>query len=123
VLPDDPALQPGGLPVQIRVDAPGVAAPLAGSNVAVFSLVPRVDDVVFRTGPKRLRVTGARLFAPDSESVAILGDRLVASAAYTTSRTDEIAFRLPNGVAAGTYSLRVRVNGAESIDDRTVTIT
>jgi len=123
VLPEDPGLQPGGLPVQVRVDAPGVAAPLAGSNVAVFSLVPRVDSVEFKTGPKRLRVTGARLFAPDTASVAILGDRVVESAAYTTSRTDEIAFRLPKGVTAGTYSLRVRVNGAESIDERTVEIT
>lgn len=123
LLPDDLALQPGGLPVQIRVAAPGLATPLEGSNVAVFSLVPRVDDVEFKTGPKRFRVTGARLFSPDSASVAILGDRLVASAAYTTSRPDEIAFRLPKGVTAGIYSLRVRVNGAESIDNRTVTVT
>ena len=123
LLPDDPALGPGALRVQVRVATPGLATPLVASNAAVFVLVPRVETVVFRTGPKRLRVTGSRLFAADRESVAILGDRLVASAAFTTSRPDEIAFRLPAGVTAGDYSLRVRVGGAESIDDGAVTVT
>jgi hypothetical protein len=122
LLPDDPALKPGSLPVHVRVDAPGVATPLVRSNVAVVVLVPRVDSAEFKAGPKRVAITGARLFAADLESVTILGDRLVASTAYTTSRQDEIGFRVPTGVTAGTYALRVRVNGAESIDDRTVTI-
>jgi hypothetical protein len=122
VLPDDPALQPGAVPVQLRVTVPGVATPLVGSNLGVFVLVPRVSDASFLSNPKRFRMDGARLFSSERESVALVGDRVVASADYTTSRDDLVIFRLPAGVGSGPHSVRVRVNGAESIDDRTVAV-
>ena len=122
VLPDDPALQPGAVPVQLRVAVPGVATPLAGSNLAVFVLVPGVTNATLMSSPKRFRLEGARLVSPGRESVSLVGDRVVASAAYTTSQDDLVIFRLPAGVSAGNHSVRVRVNGAESIDDRTVEV-
>ena len=122
VLPDHPALQPGTLPVQVRVTAPGLATPLVGSNLAVFVLVPAVTSAIFESNPRRFRIEGARLFSPDHESVAIVGDRVVASDVFTTSNDDLVIFRVPAGVSAGTYAMRVRVNGAESIDDHTVTV-
>jgi len=123
LLPDDAALEPGARPVQVHVTVPGLATPLVASNTAVFVLVPRVDAVTFMTGPKRFLVTGLRLFANDLESMAILGDRVVSSADYTTSQQDEVRFRLPSGTPAGTYSLRIRVNGAESIEEGSVVVT
>jgi len=122
VLPDDPALHPGALPVALRLTAPGTATPLVGSNVAVFVVVPRVSNAIFEANPRRIRIEGVRLFSPERESVALIGDRVVASAAYTTSRDDLVIFRVPAAVATGDHSLRVRVNGAESIDNRTVAV-
>jgi hypothetical protein len=48
--------------------------------------------------------------------MTLVGDRIVSSAAYTTHLTDHIVLNAPPGLASGSYPVRVRVSGAESID-------
>jgi hypothetical protein len=120
IVPDDPALQPGALAVQARLDAlagePPEPRTTLRSNLAVFVLVPHVEKAVRAGGV--VTVTGTRLFSRGFETVVLLDDAPV-PALMTQSET-EITFQPPPGLLPGLHAIRVRMNGAESIDSATV---
>lgn len=127
-IPDDALLQPGPQSVKVVLDVM-MGDPLTShlgfqSNLAVFMLVPGpiglpVGPIAF---PGTLQITGERLFHPDHESLTLIGDEVIRSSDYTTAESTEIEFDLPDGLSSGSYPVRVRVHGAESIDERTLTI-
>ena len=127
---DDDALQPGAQPVNlvrdIMVGDPPEPRPGFRSNQAVFMLVPRVDAaelaVVVVDGDvvTIITITGARLFQENKECQTIIGNEVIPTP-YTSATPTSISFSLP-ALAPGTYTVRVRVNAAESIDARTITV-
>lgn len=123
-LADVEALQPGARSVrlvrQVTLGDPPEARPGFKSNLAVFMLVPRVTGVNVTGGT--VRVTGSRLYLENKPCQTIIGDQITEAEAYTMATPAEIRFPLPT-LTAGTYTVRVRVNGAESIDAETVTVT
>lgn len=124
VVPDDSTLQPGPQPLMVVHDVivRNPPEPSAGfqSNQAIFMLVPHIKELDSST-PGQLIIKGSRLFAKGMECLALLGDTVIHSDNYTSKDSTEIAFNLPN-LAAGNYAVRVRVNGAESIDQRILNI-
>ena len=122
-IPDDAALQPGAQSVNvvrdIMVGDPPEARPALRSNQAVFMLVPRVDTAHLAAG--MVTLTGARLFQEDKDCQTILGNSVIPSTAYTLATPTSLSFPLPP-LAPGTYAVRVRVNGAESFDEETITV-
>ncbi len=123
VIPDDAELQPGAVGVQVvrdvKLGEPPVDHTGLHSNLAVVMLVPRVTNASLAAGT--VTVTGSRLFQENKPCQAIVGNRTIQSDDYATSTPASISFALPS-LPAGTYAVRVRVNGAESIDSRTITI-
>jgi hypothetical protein len=127
-LPDDPALQAG--PVTVRVAAqvllgnPPTPHRGISSNLSAFVLVPRVDQLSdnLAANPRTLRLTGTRLFAPHRDCLTLIGDRVIPGVDYTTHSEAEIMMNLPADLAAGTYPVRVRVHGAESLDAQNLVI-
>jgi len=127
-IPDDALLQPGPQPVKVVVDIM-MGDPLSAhlgfqSNLAVFMLVPGPINLTPDLGasPRTLQITGERLFHPDRESLTLVGDEVIRSSEYTTSSPTEIEFNLPGRLGSGNYPVRVRVHGAESIDERVLRI-
>jgi hypothetical protein len=127
-IPDDPALQPGPQPVKVVLDVrmgnPPRAYPGFQSNLAVFMLVPGPINLTpnLNAAPRRLRITGNRLYNDNLESLTLIGDEVIRSSSYRAPTPTSIEFNLPAGLGPGDYLVRVRVNGAESIDERTLTI-
>ena len=134
-IPDDELLQPGPQPVKVvqellMGDPP---TPHLGfqSNLAVFMLVPSVFELIpdLNASPKTLRITGNGLFNSKFESLTIVGDKVIRgnpvppdiASEYTMAGPTEIAFNLPD-LVAGAYAVRVRVNGADSIEERVLVI-
>jgi hypothetical protein len=122
-LPNDSELQPGAMPLKVvrQVMMGNPPTPRSGfkSNLAVVMLVPHVTNVAEAGGT--VTVTGTRLFQENKSCQTILGDHVIDSADYTSATETEIVFLLP-ALSPATYTVRVRVNGAESIDNETVTI-
>jgi hypothetical protein len=125
-IPDDAELQPGPQTVRVVLDVMmgELPKPHIGfqSNLAVFMLVPRIKELDSTTTPGALIIKGTRLFHPDLECLTLVGDEIIRSDNYTTATPTEIAFNLPASLGSGNYAVRVRVNGAESIDDRILSI-
>ncbi len=123
VLPDDPSLEPGVQAVKVtRTIALGdPETPHTGfhSNLSVFMLVPRVTAVSVAAGV--LTVQGTRLFAANKDCQTVLGDTVIPGANYLTATPEQISLTLPS-LPAGDYGVRVRVNGAECLDQETITI-
>lgn len=123
-IPDDDELQPGAQPVrvyrQVQLGEPPEDRPGFYSNLSVFMLVPRVAGVAVAAGT--VTITGSRLFQEHRPCQTILGDVIIEADDYSTASPTSISFPLP-ALAPGTYAVRVRVNGAESIDGATVTVT
>jgi Pvc16 N-terminal domain len=122
VVPDDPRLQPGIRSLRIGHGAMFGEPPTPHvgpkSGTAAFVLVPGVDDVaVLATPTTHLRVQGNRLLAPNAECMTLVGERAVDQSDYDPASTS-IELHMPIPVGATTDDLvRVRVNGAESLDD------
>jgi hypothetical protein len=122
VVPDEPALQPGIRSLRVGHGAllgdPPSPRVGAKSNTAAFVLIPAIDTVaVVGGGDPVLRVRGDRLLAPAVECLTLVGDRAVPADEYDPASTArELRMPLPDG-AAGGESVRVRVNGAESLDE------
>ena len=123
VISDDDALQPGAQPVTVIQDimVGDPPEPRSGfrSNQAVFMLVPHVDTATLAGSV--VTISGARLFQEDTDCQTIIGDQIISSTDYTSATPTQISFSLP-ALAPGTYIVRVRVNGAESIDAQTITV-
>jgi Pvc16 N-terminal domain len=123
LVPDDPALQPGVLPVRVAhglmLGEPPVPHVGMRSNTAAFVLVPKIDSVN-RVAGTNLRIRGNRLLAPDVECMTLVGTKAVPSSDYTGGPGPErFDVPIPSGAQVGD-PVRVRVNGAESIDDMSV---
>jgi hypothetical protein len=125
VVADNAALQPGTVAVRIAADVllgePPVPHRGASSNLSAFVLIPHVTAMTVTPpanpgDPTVLDLQGTRLFQDNRECMTLVGDRIVSSAAYTTHLTDHIVLNAPPGLASGSYPVRVRVSGAESID-------
>ena len=126
VIPDDAQLSPGVQPVQSLSDVllGDPPEPHTGfqSNVAVFMLVPHIEELD-TTIPGALRLNGSRLFDANRESLSLIGDEIIRAASYTgVSTPAQITFPLPDSLESGNYLVRVRVGGAESIDNVTLSI-
>jgi hypothetical protein len=126
-IPDDAGIQPGPIPVRVAADIllgdPPVPHRGISSNVSAIVLIPRLATLTVTPGnPPTLDIQGARLFQENKECVTLIGDRVISSSAYTTSVTDHIVLAAPAGLPAGAYPVRVRVNGAESIDAHNLVI-
>ncbi len=124
VVPDIASLQPGAQPVQVVMDVMIGEPPKSHlgfrSNHALFMLVPHVE-ALDTSSPGELKISGSRLFSGELECLTLIGDTAVHSGAYTSSGDNEIAFDLP-GLDSGDYLIRVRVGGAESLDDRVMSV-
>jgi hypothetical protein len=119
VVPDDPRLQPGIRSLRIGHGAllGDPPTPHVGpkSNTAAFVLVPGIDELAVLAGPS-LRLRGNRLIAPNAECMTLVGEHTVDEADYTSSSPTEVQMPLPAGATTDDL-VRVRVNGAESLDD------
>lgn len=119
-----PDLQPGVDRIQLIRDvevgeAPDQRAfPFLRSNVAAFVLIPTVTAVT--VSGTTVTVEGQRLFRDDAPSMVLIGDRAFSPSAGATPTEVEVTV---SGLAAGTYPVSVRVNGAESIDAADVEVT
>jgi hypothetical protein len=127
-IPDDDLLQPGPQPVKVVLDIM-MGDPLSAhlgfqSNLAVFMLVPGPIMLTpdLSATPRTLQITGERLFHPDRESLTLVGDEVIRSGEYTTATPTEIEFNLPASLGSGSFPVRVRVHGAENIDERVLPI-
>ena len=122
VLLDDAALQPGAQPVNvvrdIMVGDPPEPRPGFRSNQTVFMLVPRLDTANLTGGV--VTITGTRLFQENKECQTVIGNQVIATP-YASATPTSISFPLP-ALVPGTYTVRVRVNAAESIDARTINV-
>lgn len=122
-IPDEDELQPGAQPVrafrEVMLGDPPEARPGFYSNLSVFMLVPRVANVSVAAGT--VTITGTRLFQENRPCQTIIGDEIIESDDYTSASPTSISFPLP-ALDPDTYAVRVRVNGAESIDDQMVTV-
>lgn len=107
-IPDDAALQPGATRVLIQNEQQ-----LFTSNAAAFMIVPSVTALAKNVNT--LTITGTRLWSESLDSLTIVGNAVVMS--YDTKTPTEIAFELPS-LPAGNYLVRVRVNGAESLEEK-----
>jgi len=122
VVPDEPPLQPGIRSLRIGHGAllgdPPSPRVGAKSNAAAFVLIPAIDAVeVAGGGNPVLRVRGNRLLAEGVECMTLVGEDEVPAEAYDpASSASELRMPLPAD-AAGGDPVRVRVNGAESLDD------
>jgi len=125
-LPDDPILQPGPQTVRLNLEIPMGEPPTPRpgffSNLGVLVLVPHIMELDLAATPGSLIIRGTRLSRPDRECFTLLGDRVIPGRDYTTATSTEISFTLPAGLAPGEYPVRVRVDGVESLDLETVTL-
>lgn len=124
-VPDDIALQPGPTAAVVQNDLliGEPPAPHRGfrSNSAAFVVVPEVTTLTpdLNANPQTLTIQGSRLWHETLDSLAIVGVEVIRT--YTTATPGEIAFDLP-ALAAGAYFVRVRVNGAESLEEQELVI-
>ncbi len=127
-IPDDAKLQPGAITVQVQADVmlgePPVAHRGFASNLGVFILTPLVATAGCAAGPQRkVTITGRRLFQNERSCMTLIGDSLIDSAEYSSASETKLEFKLPAAIPAGSYPVRVRVNGSESIDTLPVVVT
>lgn len=123
VVPDDPRLLPGLRAVRlgrgVMLGEPPVPHVGMKSNTAAFVLVPRLDSANVLVGDQ-LRLHGNRLLAPNVECETLVGSISVPESDYVAGSTDTVlTLSLPPGAQSGEL-IRVRVNGAESLDEVTV---
>lgn len=124
-VPDDVALQPGPTAAVVQNDLliGEPPAPHRGfrSNSAAFVVVPEMTTLTpdLNVDPQTLTIQGARLWHETLDSLAIVGTEVIRT--YTTATPGEIAFDLP-ALPAGAHLVRVRVNGAESLEEEVLVI-
>jgi hypothetical protein len=138
-VPDDPLLQPGPQVVQVRterdtevvegaLDHGQVAEDHAvlTSNQAVFLLVPAITPPVsIDPNGALLAVNGNRLFTEGLKSYVLVGDVAIEvrrstpqdPVSWTDPGPHSVEVLLPALPSGSTHLVRVRVNGAESIEE------
>ena len=122
-VPDLATLQPGSVTLQLRREVPlgksAEAHEVLESNTATLLLVPHITAASVAAGD--VTITGVRLYRSEDECLVLFDEHVVGSANYSTKREDEIVVP-PPAELSGDVSVRVRVNGAESIDSKKVTL-
>lgn len=125
-IPNDEGLQPGSQTVKVVLDVMMGEPPQPHlgfqSNLAVFVLVPHIKGLDITTTPGTLIVEGTRLFKEGLDCLTLVGDEVIPSDDYTAKTSTGIAFSIPTSLGSGDHAIRVRVNGAESIDLMRLTI-
>lgn len=140
-IPDKPALQPGAQTCGVAVkmaseivkggyDDCGETASgeiFVSSNQMPFMVVPKITDTSPATGGTTtiLTVKGERLFKDDFKTFVIVGDRAIEvrkpgdndTWAAPESKKVQVPLAALSGLPAGKYPVRIRVNGAESLED------
>lgn len=125
-VPDDPGLTPGVQRLQLVRDVeagdPRRDMPLMRSNVAAFVVIPAITGLAPATGGSGTAVTiqGTRLVSETGPSIVVVGDRPFGPEPGGTETSLDVII---GGLAPDTYPVRVRVNGAESIDPITFEVT
>jgi hypothetical protein len=141
VIPDDPKLQPGPLPVGVRVKMATEVATggyydrgeaEVGENVVTSSQVPLIlAPEISNTSPASgdtttiFTVEGRRLFREGLKASVLVGDiaievrKPVSAGTWDepTSTRVQVPLAALGDLPTGTYPVRVRVNGAESLED------
>jgi hypothetical protein len=116
-IPDDPQMQPGTQTVHVAQDVQLGEPPTAHtgfrSNVAAFVLIPQITGAALVGST--LTVTGKRLWSSDSPCTCLVGDIVVDRSEYVAGEDTEVVLEVD--LEPGTHSIRVRVNGAESLED------
>ena len=126
-LPDDPLLQPGIQGVQVLRDVPMGEPPVPHrglrSNLAVFVLTPRITSTSPPSGPAgtTLVVQGTRLYQEGRPNVVLVGDTPFVPTnppppAPPAQSPTQVQVPV-SGLPPGTYHVRVRVNGTESLEE------
>ena len=138
---DDPALQPGPTSVGVRVktaaevvvggyDDPGEVQASEGvesSNEYALMLAPKVTGANPATGDSTvvLTIDGERLYKEGLRTLVLVGDASIElrepepgdAWAGPTATSIQVPLNSLAGLPAGRYPLRVRVNGAESLEE------
>jgi hypothetical protein len=109
---------PGFYTVELVVTHPGV--PSLVSNPVAFALAPRITvaPATAPAGTLNLTLTCAPRVASGQRVLLVFGEQQIAPASTTnpadTTQPTTLTFTVP-GVAAGSYVVRLRVDGADSI--------
>ena len=124
-VPPDEALQPGPQPVKVLVDVamgdPPVPHRGFSSNTAFVALVPRIATIALAASGREAAITGSHLYHPGLACLTLMGDTEIDAGRYLKATPEEISFPLPS-LQSGRYTVRVRVNGMENIDDTSILI-
>lgn len=126
LVPDDDRLQPGPQAVRVTLDVlmgePPTVHTGFNSNLGVFMLIPSLSEISPISGPSGTDVTisGRRLFAPGLATTLLIGDAAFAVTdppppAPPVQQPDQIQVTV-SGLPLGIHPVRVRVNGAESLE-------
>ena len=103
-IPEERRLQPGPQAVEVIVGVGAAALPQAGfpSNPAVFMLVPHVTGQTpsLNTVPRTLTVAGERLFLETLTGETLVGNAVIAKAAYLSATPTQIVVPLPDTLPA-----------------------
>jgi hypothetical protein len=104
-LPDGPIppelrLRPGVRTVSVIVREPSIPGRTVRSNEAAFMLVPSIGAAPTLTAgpPRRLTVTGSRLFMEGSSGETLVGPATVPSSAYLQATETQIRVVLPDSL-------------------------
>jgi len=125
-VPDDVALQPGPTAALVQNDLligePPTPHRGFRSNLAAFVVVPEVTTLTpdLNADPKTLKINGTRLWSETLDSVTIVGSEVIGEY-LPDPAPGEIVFNLP-ALPAGAHLVRVRVNGAESLEEKALVI-
>lgn len=116
-MPDPPAM-PAGVATVVAFFDVGIGTPVA-SNALALALAPGIDQgkamkaKLDKSGSAQLTVKCKPAVQPGQTAALVIGSRLVTAAPLANAST-ALNFQLA-GFAAGTYLLRLRVDGVDSL--------
>ncbi|MGY3149394.1 hypothetical protein ACVWYQ_006393 [Bradyrhizobium sp. USDA 3397] len=105
--------RPGPYDVTIVLKPPGEDAART-SNALAMMLAPRIVSVAYAAASKQINVECSPPVGKNQRVSLIVGQREVPAESITTASTRQLTFSTA-GIVPGTYWVRLRVDGAESI--------
>ena len=94
-IPPDRRLQPGVHDVEVKSAPARLPQAAARSNRAAMMIVPHLQNIA-TAAPRRLTLTGTRLFADDLEGETLVGRVLYSADAYDVASPTSIQLTLPD---------------------------